>query len=174
MGPRGSAATPAPTAGLPSVPRGLAGRRLGCVPHRLPCARLWRWAGGHHQPGRAAGPVRALGCLLLPRARCVPHPLAVCLPANLPPTVAFPADVACQCRRGFVGDGTSVCNGKLLDVLAATADFSTFYGVCRGPGPGWEAPGSTCPQPCLLTLPDAAALRQRHPTGSRLPGLPGR
>lgn len=38
-------------------------------------------------------------------------------------------DVACQCRRGFVGDGTSVCNGKLLDVLAATADFSTFYGM---------------------------------------------
>ncbi|KAK2489047.1 hypothetical protein MC885_021321 [Smutsia gigantea] len=38
-------------------------------------------------------------------------------------------DVACQCRGGFVGDGTSVCNGKLLDVLAATADFSTFYGM---------------------------------------------
>lgn len=37
--------------------------------------------------------------------------------------------MACQCRRGFVGDGTSVCNGKLLDVLAATADFSTFYGM---------------------------------------------
>lgn len=33
-----------------------------------------------------------------------------------------------------MGDGTSTCNGKLLDVLAATANFSTFYGVCRGPG----------------------------------------
>lgn len=26
-----------------------------------------------------------------------------------------------------------MCNGKLLDVLAATANFSIFYGVCRGP-----------------------------------------
>ncbi|KAM7062717.1 stabilin-1 isoform 5-T5 [Molossus nigricans] len=38
-------------------------------------------------------------------------------------------DVACRCRDGFVGDGTSTCNGKLLDVLAATANFSTFYGM---------------------------------------------
>ncbi|KAI4563713.1 hypothetical protein MJG53_016287 [Ovis ammon polii x Ovis aries] len=38
-------------------------------------------------------------------------------------------DVACRCRDGFVGDGTSVCNGKLLDVLATTANFSTFYGM---------------------------------------------
>ncbi|XP_049633421.1 stabilin-1 [Suncus etruscus] len=38
-------------------------------------------------------------------------------------------DVSCQCRGGFVGDGTSTCNGKLLDVLAATANFSTFYGM---------------------------------------------
>nr|XP_020038120.1 stabilin-1 isoform X5 [Castor canadensis] len=38
-------------------------------------------------------------------------------------------DVACSCRVGFVGDGISVCNGKLLDVLAATANFSTFYGM---------------------------------------------
>lgn len=29
-----------------------------------------------------------------------------------------------------------MCNGKLLDVLAATANFSTFYGVCRGPAAG--------------------------------------
>ncbi|XP_004368663.1 stabilin-1 [Trichechus manatus latirostris] len=36
-------------------------------------------------------------------------------------------DVECQCRDGFVGDGTSMCNGKLLDILAATANFSTFY-----------------------------------------------
>ncbi|XP_045349022.1 stabilin-1 isoform X1 [Leopardus geoffroyi] len=41
-------------------------------------------------------------------------------------------DVACRCRQGFVGDGTSVCNGKLLDVLAATANFSTFYGMLLG------------------------------------------
>uniref|UniRef100_A0A452QPT1 Stabilin 1 n=1 Tax=Ursus americanus TaxID=9643 RepID=A0A452QPT1_URSAM len=41
-------------------------------------------------------------------------------------------DVACRCRHGFVGDGTSVCNGKLLDVLAATANFSTFYGMLLG------------------------------------------
>ncbi|KAF6101257.1 stabilin 1 [Phyllostomus discolor] len=38
-------------------------------------------------------------------------------------------DVACRCRDGFVGDGTSTCNGKLLDVLAATANFSIFYGM---------------------------------------------
>lgn len=38
-------------------------------------------------------------------------------------------DVSCRCRRGFVGDGTSICNGKLLDVLATTANFSTFYGM---------------------------------------------
>lgn len=41
-------------------------------------------------------------------------------------------DVACQCRVGFVGDGISTCNGKLLDVLAATANFSTFYGLLLG------------------------------------------
>ncbi|ELV10375.1 Stabilin-1 [Tupaia chinensis] len=41
-------------------------------------------------------------------------------------------DVACQCRAGFVGDGVSVCNGKLLDVLATTANFSTFYGMLLG------------------------------------------
>nr|XP_010345351.2 stabilin-1 isoform X5 [Saimiri boliviensis boliviensis] len=41
-------------------------------------------------------------------------------------------DVACQCRDGFVGDGISTCNGKLLDVLAATANFSTFYGMLLG------------------------------------------
>ncbi|XP_053455327.1 stabilin-1 [Nycticebus coucang] len=41
-------------------------------------------------------------------------------------------DVACRCRDGFVGDGISVCNGKLLDVLAATANFSTFYGMLLG------------------------------------------
>ncbi|XP_019483671.1 PREDICTED: stabilin-1 [Hipposideros armiger] len=41
-------------------------------------------------------------------------------------------DVACRCRDGFVGDGTSTCNGKLLDVLAATANFSTFYGMLLG------------------------------------------
>lgn len=38
-------------------------------------------------------------------------------------------DVACQCPAGFVGDGISTCNGKLLDVLAATANFSAFYGM---------------------------------------------
>uniref|UniRef100_A0A4X2LLZ9 Stabilin 1 n=1 Tax=Vombatus ursinus TaxID=29139 RepID=A0A4X2LLZ9_VOMUR len=38
-------------------------------------------------------------------------------------------DVSCQCRDGFVGDGDTVCNGKLLDVLAANANFSTFYGL---------------------------------------------
>ncbi|KAF7463096.1 hypothetical protein GHT09_010396 [Marmota monax] len=38
-------------------------------------------------------------------------------------------DVSCQCKAGFVGDGISICNGKLLDVLAATANFSTFYGM---------------------------------------------
>ncbi|XP_005348787.1 stabilin-1 [Microtus ochrogaster] len=38
-------------------------------------------------------------------------------------------DVACQCRAGFVGDGISTCNGKLLEVLATTANFSTFYGM---------------------------------------------
>ncbi|KAM6169920.1 stabilin-1 [Rhynchocyon petersi] len=41
-------------------------------------------------------------------------------------------DVECQCHEGFVGDGTSMCNGKLLDVLAATANFSTFYGMLLG------------------------------------------
>ncbi|XP_054935433.1 stabilin-1 isoform X14 [Physeter macrocephalus] len=41
-------------------------------------------------------------------------------------------DVACRCRDGFVGDGASVCNGKLLDVLATTANFSTFYGMLLG------------------------------------------
>ncbi|XP_006876089.1 PREDICTED: stabilin-1 [Chrysochloris asiatica] len=41
-------------------------------------------------------------------------------------------DVKCQCRDGFVGDGASMCNGKLLDVLAATANFSTFYGMLLG------------------------------------------
>ncbi|XP_033612788.1 stabilin-1 isoform X1 [Fukomys damarensis] len=41
-------------------------------------------------------------------------------------------DVACRCRAGFVGDGISTCNGKLLDVLAATANFSTFYGMLLG------------------------------------------
>ncbi|PNI80270.1 STAB1 isoform 4 [Pan troglodytes] len=41
-------------------------------------------------------------------------------------------DVACRCRDGFVGDGISTCNGKLLDVLAATANFSTFYGMLLG------------------------------------------
>ncbi|CAH7238474.1 Stab1 [Phodopus roborovskii] len=41
-------------------------------------------------------------------------------------------DVACRCRLGFVGDGISTCNGKLLDVLAATANFSTFYGMLLG------------------------------------------
>lgn len=40
--------------------------------------------------------------------------------------------MACRCREGFVGDGTSTCNGKLLDVLAATANFSTFYGMLLG------------------------------------------
>ncbi|XP_066102033.1 stabilin-1 isoform X1 [Saccopteryx bilineata] len=38
-------------------------------------------------------------------------------------------DVVCRCRDGFVGDGTGICNGKLLDVLATTANFSTFYGM---------------------------------------------
>lgn len=38
-------------------------------------------------------------------------------------------DVACRCRDGFVGDGISTCNGKLLDVLATTANFSIFYGM---------------------------------------------
>lgn len=62
------------------------------------------------------------------------HSLVLPLPTN-PPTcrTLFPTDVACRCRDGFVGDGTSTCNGKLLDVLAATTNFSTFYGVCRGP-----------------------------------------
>ncbi|XP_069874692.1 stabilin-1 [Dipodomys merriami] len=41
-------------------------------------------------------------------------------------------DVTCRCQVGFVGDGISVCNGKLLDVLAATANFSTFYGMLLG------------------------------------------
>ncbi|KAF5922749.1 hypothetical protein HPG69_008123 [Diceros bicornis minor] len=41
-------------------------------------------------------------------------------------------DVSCHCRDGFVGDGTSVCNGKLLDILATTANFSTFYGMLLG------------------------------------------
>ncbi|XP_008850006.1 stabilin-1 [Nannospalax galili] len=41
-------------------------------------------------------------------------------------------DVACRCRDGFVGDGISTCNGKLLDVLAATPNFSTFYGMLLG------------------------------------------
>lgn len=34
-----------------------------------------------------------------------------------------------------------MCNGKLLDVLAATANFSTFYGVCRGPALGLSGGG---------------------------------
>ncbi|KAM5280077.1 stabilin-1 [Ctenodactylus gundi] len=41
-------------------------------------------------------------------------------------------DVACQCQEGFVGDGISTCNGKLLDVLAATANFSIFYQMLLG------------------------------------------
>lgn len=81
-------------------------------------------------------------------------------------------DVACRCRHGFVGDGTSMCNGKLLDVLAATANFSTFYGVCRGPALGlrvWvaEVPGEgACSRSYLQPpYPDAAGLRQCHPSG---------
>lgn len=38
------------------------------------------------------------------------------------------ADLVCTCREGFVGDGYS-CNGKLPEVLADHARFSTFYSV---------------------------------------------
>lgn len=64
----------------------------------------------------------------------MPHSPALPLPTDPPTEPPFPTDVACRCHDGFVGDGTSMCNGKLLDVLAATANFSTFYGVCSGPG----------------------------------------
>uniref|UniRef100_A0A8B9PAF4 Stabilin 1 n=1 Tax=Apteryx owenii TaxID=8824 RepID=A0A8B9PAF4_APTOW len=37
-------------------------------------------------------------------------------------------DVICTCRDGFVGDGY-LCSGKLLDVLADHARFSTFYSM---------------------------------------------
>lgn len=70
VGPEVSAPPPSPTAGLPPVPRGLAGQRLGSPPGRLPCGRLWRWPGGHRQPRRPGEPLGVLGCLLLPRARC--------------------------------------------------------------------------------------------------------
>lgn len=55
-----------------------------------------------------------------------------------------------------------MCNGKLLDVLAATANFSTFYGVCRGPALGLRVvvvrvagvPGEgACPRSYLPPLP---------------------
>lgn len=73
--------------------------------------------------------VRGMSLLL---TAAYPHPLNS-LVSLCELLIAFPADVACQCRVGFVGDGIGTCNGKLLDVLAATANFSTFYGVCRGP-----------------------------------------
>lgn len=38
------------------------------------------------------------------------------------------ADLTCTCRDGFVGDGYW-CSGKLPDVLADDARFSTFYSV---------------------------------------------
>lgn len=77
---------------------------------------------------------------MLPYARCSHPPYLTSWLCPFPRThnpthlTPFPADVACRCRDGFVGDGTSVCNGKLLDVLAATANFSTFYGVRSSPG----------------------------------------
>uniref|UniRef100_A0A8C3BMF8 Stabilin 1 n=1 Tax=Cairina moschata TaxID=8855 RepID=A0A8C3BMF8_CAIMO len=37
-------------------------------------------------------------------------------------------DLVCTCREGFVGDGYS-CNGKLPEVLADHARFSTFYSM---------------------------------------------
>lgn len=40
----------------------------------------------------------------------------------------FFADMTCTCRDGFVGDGYW-CSGKLPDVLADNARFSTFYSV---------------------------------------------
>ena len=38
------------------------------------------------------------------------------------------ADLTCTCRDGLVGDGYW-CSGKLPDVLADDARFSTFYSV---------------------------------------------
>lgn len=61
--------------------------------------------------------------------------------------------MACQCRVGFVGDGISTCNGKLLDVLAATANFSTFYGVCRGLAPEMGMRVVGIPKESLPTAP---------------------
>lgn len=36
-----------------------------------------------------------------------------------------------------MGDGIDTCNGKLMDVLAATATFSTFYEVWEAQPRGW-------------------------------------
>lgn len=73
-------------------------------------------------------------CKVRPPPPCLTPLLCPFPPTHQPTEPPSPADVACQCRHGFVGDGISTCNGKLLDVLATTANFSTFYGVCRGPG----------------------------------------
>lgn len=127
-----------------------------------------RWAWSAWAPGRtarSAGTPTASACEVRPP----PTPLTVLpLPAGLLTRCAAPpADVACRCRDGFVGDGTSVCNGKLLDVLATTANFSTFYGVPRGRGAAWQ--GSSWREPTHNTVPpspDATGLRQCHPEGS--------
>lgn len=96
-----------------------------------------RWAWSAWAPGRtsrSAGTPTASACEVRPPPQA--HALLPLSADPLTHCTAFPADVACRCRDGFVGDGTSVCNGKLLDVLATTANFSTFYGVPRGQGCG--------------------------------------
>lgn len=67
-----------------------------------------------------------------------------------------------------MGDGTSVCNGKLLDVLAATANFSTFYGVRSSSASGlrvWAAGGPWgWDLPTVLFPPSQMLLRYANAT----------
>lgn len=70
------------------------------------------------------------------------------------------ADVTCVCPDGFVGDGTW-CRGRLPDVLAEDARFSTFYSVSDAPGAGpWRGrPG--LPAVLMGSFPAAARFCQR-------------
>lgn len=70
------------------------------------------------------------------------------------------ADVTCVCPDGFVGDGMW-CRGRLPDVLAEEARFSTFYSVSDAPGVGpWRGrPG--LPAVLMGCFPAAARFCQR-------------
>lgn len=68
--------------------------------------------------------------------------------------------MTCVCPDGFVGDGTW-CRGRLPDVLAEDARFSTFYSVSDAPGAGpWRGrPG--LPAVLMGSFPAAARFCQR-------------